>query len=217
MRNGLNTIQGIPIARTIIRRIKELVGSARRDITIIFPILLTRILRRHGVDFAGEVRRTSVGSDILTFGSLERMGYQNRNGVWVSRHRAQAAPSGQEDESEDEEAAYAAAASGDSATEHTETSGSAASPPHRRQRRASSSTSPSTRAPRQTLLQAVATSIQSFKREFRRTVDRLDRRMDTMDRLSQRMDAMESRLETIQIDVASIREGRASSPHPRAP
>ena len=80
MRNGLGTIQGIPMAGTIIWRIRELVGSSRRDITIIFPILLTRILRMHRVDFTREFRSTFGDSDILTFGTLESMGYQNRNG-----------------------------------------------------------------------------------------------------------------------------------------
>ena len=98
--------------------------------------------------------------------------------------------------STDEEAAYIMTDSGDSSTAAED------SRPKRRHG-SSHSTSPSTRTPKWALLQMVVVSMQCLKKEFRRTVDHLNHRMDM---IQNDVGEIDTRMRIIQADMCSIHE-----------
>ena len=123
MRFGMNAIQGIPIGYTILSRIRELLASRRRDITVIFPMLLTRVLQYHGVDFTGEFRCITTTADEISFETVFNMGYYLKDGRWAHRKDIPQAwpisPRIEHIETEHEEAATTSASGESSAARNT--------------------------------------------------------------------------------------------------
>ncbi|VFQ92012.1 unnamed protein product [Cuscuta campestris] len=78
---GLPRIQKIALAPIIIKCIREVVASSRRDKNFVFPVLLSRIFIAQGVNTEGAEQRSTTQSDVFDHNKMSTLRYQFIDGA----------------------------------------------------------------------------------------------------------------------------------------
>ena len=97
--NGMGDTRSIQLAPTILKSIWDVQKHKTHNRTFVFPILITQLLMRAGVDVTNEEIRQMTERDSVTFKTLSTLKIRKVGGIWVNTLRLE----GQEEADEDED------------------------------------------------------------------------------------------------------------------
>ena len=100
MVNGLGEIGGLQLVPIIFKSIWDGHHMQKKDKNFVFPILISKILERHGVNFDNEQVLHSTARDEVTEATLIDLRFKKVRGTWVSMGRQERE---QREEQEEEE------------------------------------------------------------------------------------------------------------------
>ena len=108
--NGMGDTRSIQLAPTILKSIWEVQKHKTQNRTFVFPVLITQLLMRAGVDVANEMIRQTTERDVVNLKTLSTLKFKKVGGIWINTLRAEGPEEAEEEEDIDQQEEAAAAA-----------------------------------------------------------------------------------------------------------